>query len=97
MKKAGRYVLGSSLEADLNATYNDGKHFPFKSLHGKKAGDTIPQLEDAVKRLGTEQHRNYWEPTAGSTGYACNILLQWAKQHPECVWEVKQKVGGGRV
>lgn len=28
----------------------------------------------------------YWKPTEGNAGYALNILLGWARMHPEAVW-----------
>ncbi len=28
----------------------------------------------------------YWAPTSGNAGYALNILLGWAKIHPDAVW-----------
>lgn len=71
-------------------------------LYGKKAKDCIARLEKAVKILGTNQYEeciegadwqdrknyrvHYWAPTPGNAGYALNILLQWAKQHPEAVF-----------
>ncbi len=85
----GSYVLGGTDEAELNVTYNYGKHFAFRDeLHGKVAKDTIPILKAAVQRLGTVRDPDYWEPTPGNAGYACAILLRWAVQHPDAVWEV---------
>lgn len=95
----GTYVVGGTTEAHLNVTWNYGeviyrmglfdgaglKEF----LHGKQAADVIPALEDAVKRLGTFRYRDYWAPTPGNTGYALNILLIWARQHPTAVFEVE--------
>ena len=80
--------MGGSTEAALNVTYNDSEHFPFRDMHGKKVSETILELEDAEKQLGTELHPDYWEPTEGNAGHACNILLQWAKQYPDCTWQV---------
>ncbi len=85
----GTYAIGGSTEADLNVTYNYGRHFDFNALDGKKAADTIPVLEEAVQRLGTEQDADYWNPTPGNTGHACAILLAWARQHPDAVWRVR--------
>lgn len=31
----------------------------------------------------TERYWDYYAPTPGNAGYALNILLQWAKEHPE--------------
>ena len=28
----------------------------------------------------------YWKPTPGNAGYALNILLGWAREHPDAVW-----------
>lgn len=29
---------------------------------------------------------DYWAPTPGNAGYALNILLKWAKQHPKAIF-----------
>lgn len=93
--EGGTYALGGTTIADLNITYNYGKHIRtamhedgLKWLHEKKASDTIELLEKAVKTLGTERDSDYWASTKGNAGYALNILLGWAKQHPEGIWEV---------
>jgi hypothetical protein len=96
-EEGGTYVLGGTDVADLNVTYNyswfyyrfldaeDGLYW----LNGKKAKDTIERLEKAVEELGTDQYQNdYWAPTHGNAGHALNILLVWAKQHPDAMWEV---------
>ena len=58
------------------------------SLHGRVACKTIPELEKCVSKLGTVRDENYWRSTPGNAGHAINILLGWAKQHPDAVWEV---------
>ncbi len=30
---------------------------------------------------------DYWAPTPGNAGYALNILLEWAREHPEAVFD----------
>jgi hypothetical protein len=87
-EEGGTYVSGGSTIADINVTYNYGGLFGFGLLHGKKASETIPTLEEAVSRLGTVKDDNYWSPTEGNVGFACSILLSWAKQHPEGTWSV---------
>jgi hypothetical protein len=86
--EGGTYCVGGTDRADLNVTYNYGGHFPFKSLHEKMAKETIDMLEEAVERLGIERDQDYWAKTPGNAGYACSILLGWAKQHPEAIWRV---------
>lgn len=88
IEAGGTYELGGSTKTILNVTYNYSGIYQFGLLHGRKAGDTIKELEEAVKRLGTEQDNDYWKPTEGNTGFACSILLGWAKLHPEGIWQV---------
>jgi hypothetical protein len=74
--------------AEMNVTYNYGRYFDFKALHGKRAKDTMRCLEAAVELLGTVQDDNYWNPTPGNVGYCCSILLKWAQLHPTGKWRV---------
>lgn len=88
-EEGGTYVLGGTPRAELNVTYNYSRHFSVKKeLDGKTAGETIPILVDAVRRLGVERDPNYWNPTEGNVGYMASILLCWALQHPDAVWSV---------
>ena len=84
----GTYVLGGTDTAEINVTCNYSKHFYTKDLHGKTGAETIPMLQGAVNRLGVARDVDYWNPTPGNVGYNCSILLEWAKQHPEAVWDV---------
>lgn len=90
----GTYPVGGTTEAELNITYNYGKYYwlcfegGLRWLHGKQAGVTIERLERAVRLLGTTQDFDYWKPTPGNCGHALNILLGWARLHPNAVWEV---------
>ena len=91
--EGGTYVLGGTTEADMSVTYNYSMvtipvGFRFSGLHDVSAADSIPTLERVVKELGTEQDDDYWAPTPGNAGYAANILLKWARQHPDAVWRV---------
>ena len=89
-------VVGGDDSAELNVTYNYGKFYydhldkqhGLKWLHKKKAQDTIERLEAAVKELGTERDGDYWAATAGNAGHALFILLSWAKQHPDAIFDV---------
>lgn len=94
--EGGTYVVGGTYEATLNITYNYS-WFYFNILDKEKglrwlnemvAKRTLRRLEAAVKILGTHKNENYWLDTPGNAGYALNILLGWAKQHPEGKWSV---------
>lgn len=87
-EEGGTYPLGGTDDAELYVTYNYGELFDFHWLDGKKASDTITKLQDAVTDLGIDKDPDYWLPTPGNVGYACNLLLQWAKQYPDIVWAV---------
>ena len=80
-------------EASCCITYNYAEcysivNFSLKSINKKKAKDTIEDMSQVVKKLGTKKYRDYWAPTMGNSGYALQILLSWAKEHPEAMWEV---------
>ena len=78
------------------------KELGLKWLNGKKAKICIKRLEKAVNTLKDKPYfsdRNnaygkivsvidYWAPTPGNAGHALNILLKWAKQHPQARFEV---------
>lgn len=94
-QEGGNIVLGGSDIADMHITYNYGEFFymyldskkGIRWLYGKNAKDTIKKLQNAVKVLGTDRDEDYWKATRGNAGHALNVLLTWAKQHPEGVWE----------
>ena len=74
--------------AEIDVTYNYREFFNFGRLHGLIAKASIPQLEEAVQRLGTDRSGNYWEPTPGNAGWIAFVLLQWARAYPEYRWVV---------
>jgi len=94
--EGGTYVLGGSDEAELNITYNYGLFYRqhldreegLRWLDGKKARKAIKRLEAAVAALGTEREGSYWDSNPGNAGYALNVLLTWAKEHPKAVFIV---------
>lgn len=101
--EGGTYAIGGTNEADLNITYNYGRHFAealgylgdpavrnFRDfLDGKAAAVVIPALEKAVSMLGTTQAADYWDAVPGNAGHALAILLAWAKQHPDGIFSVR--------
>ncbi len=90
-QEGGTHAIGGVDEAELNITYNYGKHYRkhlnrrtgLRWLNNKKAREVIKKLEAAVKELGTQTAKDYWEATRGNAGYALAILLSWAKQYPD--------------
>jgi hypothetical protein len=86
--EGGTFALGGTNHAELNVTYNYGRHFRFPDLHGQVAIDTVPELQGAVARLGTDRDPDYWQPTAGNAGATCALLLAWAQEHPTARWRV---------
>lgn len=94
--EGGTFVAGGTTDADLNITYNYSwfydkfldKERGLRWLDGKKAKDCIDKLEKAVCVLGIHKYKDYWAPTHGNAGIALSILLKWAKQHPEAIFEV---------
>lgn len=93
--EGGTIMMGGNSAAHLNVTYNYSFfffHFLDKEdgirwLYGKAANETIERLEKAVETLGTRQEDDYWIPTPGNAGHALNVLLGWARQHPDAVWD----------
>ncbi len=93
-EEGGTRVVGGSYQAELNVTYNYSElyhrhDFSLKHLHGRTGGSTISVLTRVVNALGTiKQSDDYWEPTRGNAGHTLNVLLSWARQYPDAVWEV---------
>jgi len=94
--EGGTIAIGGDNCASMNVTYNYGffyyhfldKDLGIRWLYGKKAKDTVERLEAAIKILGTKKYeKDYWAPTPGNAGHALNVLLGWAKQHPEAIWQ----------
>lgn len=86
--EGGTIAIGGDDRAELNVTYNYSEHYPFRSLDGATARDTIGILRDAVATLGTERDSDYWASTPGNAGHALSVLLRWAEAHPDAVWRV---------
>lgn len=94
--EGGTFVVGGTNTAELNVTYNYGKHYRqtlgeggLRYLNMKLAKDVTKSLQEAVERLGTERDVDYWKATPGNAGYALSILLEWAKQHPDAEFVVE--------
>ena len=64
------------------------KEYGLRWLQNRKARHCIDRLKRAIKVLGIEQSRDYWAATAGNAGYALSILLKWAQENRNCVFEI---------
>ena len=93
-QEGGTQPIGGETKATLNITGNYSivyqlVFFRIEDLRGRRACDTIARLRQLIDdKLGTMQDKNHWAPTPGNAGHALSILLAWAVQHPDAVWEV---------
>lgn len=87
-QEGGTYALGGTTDAAMSVTYNYAEHFGFRWLDGKTGAETAPAMAAAVASLGTTRDKDYWKPAIGNAGYAINILLGWAREHPNGIWSV---------
>jgi len=94
--EGGTYVLGGSIRAELNISYNYSpfyyKHLDnedgLRWLHGKKAVECISRLKSAILKLGITRDSDYWKATHGNAGAALNLLLKWAESNPEAKFRI---------
>lgn len=88
--------LAGTTNAEIEITYNYNTIYTIitgkslrKLLNGKKARFTIPDLSRVVAVTGTKQYeKDYWADTPGNAGAVIAVLLDWARLHPDAVWEV---------
>ncbi len=78
-QEGGTQVMGGISEAELNVTYNYGKHFSFGELDSMSAEDAAPKIKAAVNKLGNDTKEDYWEPTEGNVKIALQTLLEFAE------------------
>lgn len=53
-----------------------------------EAPENAPLLQEGLKLGILYDTGGYWKSTPGNAGYMLNILLSWAKQHPNARWSV---------
>ena len=89
-KKGGTYRLGGSYLAELNVAYNYSHFYiealghSFRELDGQRVRDSMLKMRQAVSKLGTKKHDNYWKATRGNAGAALNDLVEICENcHPE--------------
>lgn len=86
--EGGTFTIGGSEYAELNVTYNYSEIWSVEEIDGLSGAESEPILAEQVERFGVERDANYWIPTEGNVGYMANILLGWARLHPNAKWEV---------
>ena len=59
-----------------------------KMLDGLLAWVTVHSLTKAVTACGTLKDDDYWKATPGNAGAIAALLLDWARLHPNAIWEV---------
>ena len=94
----GTYVVGGSVQAELNVTYNYGGilrsvgidlHEGAGNIHWRKASECIPMLEAGLAGLPDKQPASdYWLPTPGNVRVVIQRLLAWAKANPDATFKV---------
>ena len=96
MMRGGTFMVGGTTELWLNITYNYSKIYRRDSVFGKdgieiifgKTGlESIPLLEKAIKALGDDVSKNYWEATEGNAKRPLVQLLTMAKMRPDGIWK----------
>jgi hypothetical protein len=92
--RGGTYAVGGTAEAWLNVTYNYGGHFRrvlgengIRSIYGKTAEETLPELRRAVAALGDDVSDDYCEATEGNAKAALLNLIALAERAPYGVWD----------
>lgn len=92
----GAYATTGTGDAILYITYNYSVFYcealnsdaGLRLLDGARAAIVTEALRSAVEKLGVERSGDYLESTPGNAGYALSILLKWAEEHPDGVFEV---------
>lgn len=88
LMQGGTLCIGGTTELTLNVTYNYGRHFKFRDLHGMTGLESVEVLGAASAMLGDDADDDYWKPTEGNTKRAILQLSAMAKMRPDGVWLV---------
>ena len=91
--RGGTYCLGGSATAEINITYNYGKHYyrvmgeqGLRTIYGKSGAESIAILESAVSQLGDDVDDDYWKAAEGNAKAALLQCLALAKMRPDGIW-----------
>jgi hypothetical protein len=94
--KGGTYALGGTDRAELNITYNYGKHWGkafgegkhLRDLDAVSGKDSLPILWQAINNLGDDVDEDYWKPTEGNVKAALRNMALLAAQCPDGIWSI---------
>lgn len=101
--EGGTVEIGGTQDASMNVTYNYGEVFRLvwpsnlgnsgalkEMIDGRTGRESAPVLAVAVAKCGNASpyREDYWAPTIGNAKRALEVLLAWARQHPEATWRV---------
>ena len=90
--KGGTYAIGGTPSAELNITYNYGKHMKLigekgiRTIYGMTGAESIPLLDAAIDQLGDDVNEDYWEPTEGNVKQALLMVKALAQLRPDGIW-----------
>jgi len=91
--KGGTYQVGGCPTAEINITYNYGKHYDvigpegIRTIYGMTGAESMPVLEMAIASLGDDVDDDYWKPTEGNAKRALQQCLALARMRPDGVWQ----------
>lgn len=93
--QGGTYQIGGTEEAELNITYNYGKHYyktfgenGIRTVYGMTGAESIPIIKEAMSKLGDDVSDDYWDDTEGNAKKALAGMLAFAQMRPDGIWEV---------
>jgi len=94
-QEGGIIAPGGNTVAEINITYNYSWFFyqlldpeeGIRWLYGKRYMHVKQRMEVVIKSLGFLQHSDYWAATPGNVGHVLSVLLGWAEENPEAVFE----------
>lgn len=90
MRATGGLILFNDLAVcSVHLAHNYLVGFDFSALHGKRAEQTLPELNDRIAELGTQGDDNPWNPSHGNVGHVLDIFREWSERHPYGVWRVE--------
>jgi len=90
--RGGTYCMCGTTDMWLNITYNYARHYDrvmdkgVRSIYGKSGAESIPILQAAIEKLGTDVDEDYWKSTEGNARRALVQLLALAQMRPDGVW-----------
>lgn len=87
----GEANINFRAEIDITTNYSkrirEVANMHLSDLRGKCATEGAAMLMPLITGLGDETNPNYWKPADGNIKRIALILLEWAFQHPNAVFQ----------